>query len=230
MAGLSGGRPVGSKRIGKHQAEFLSEILGIHQPKKISVEAFTIGTAVDSLNFRNTQFYYDNIPQIIDNVNNANSRLCPNGSIGLVAIDQKTLLPYLAVPVPGFDILDSRACGRVPQMIQSIQNAWITTPGNTILQDYVRGVKEGDYVVIFTVGNVTFDAWPERAYQSLREFGANEATLRALKTGDPYILYGRKGMRAGESIEIVGNPNFEQPASQQTLSFKSEIEATSPKG
>jgi len=192
--------------------------------QKINIEVFTIGTGVDTLNFRNTQFYYDNIPQIIDNVNNANSRLCPNGSIGLVAIDQKTLLPYLAVPVPGFDILDSRACGRVPQMIQSIQNAWITTPGNTILQDYVRGVKEGDYVVIFTVGNVTFDAWPERAYQSLREFGANEATLRALKSGDPYILYGRKGMRPGESIEIVGNPNFDQPSAKQTLSFKSDIE------
>ncbi len=192
--------------------------------QKTSIEIFTVGSQVDSLNFRNTQFYYDNIPQIIDNVNNANSRLCPNGSLGLVAIDQKTLLPYLAIPVPGFDILDSRACGRVPQMIQSIQNAWITTPGNTILQDYVRGVKEGDYVVIFTVGNVTFDAWPDRAYQSLREFGANEATLRALKTGDPYILYGRKGMSPGESIEIVGNPNFEQPSSQQTLNFKSEIE------
>lgn len=192
--------------------------------QKSSIEVFTVGSGVDSLNFRNTQFYLDNIPQIIDNVNNANSRLCPNGSIGLVAIDQKTLLPYLAVPVPGFDILDSRACGRVPQMIQSIQNAWITTPGNTILQDYVRGVKEGDYVVIFTVGSVNFDAWPDRAYQSLRAFGANEATLRALKTGDPYILYGRKGMRAGESIEIVGNPNFTQPASKQTLSFTTALE------
>jgi hypothetical protein len=197
--------------------------------KKSSIEVFTIGSGVDSLNFRNTQFFLDNIPQIIDNVNNANSRLCPNGSIGLVAIDQKTLLPYLAVPVPGFDILDSRACGRVPQMIQSIQNAWITTPGNTILQD-VRGVKEGDYVVIFTVGSVNFDAWPDRAYQSLRAFGANEATLRALKTGDPYILYGRKGMRPGESIEIVGNPNFTQPASKQTISFRSDLEGYFPNG
>jgi len=192
--------------------------------QKKNIEIFSVGSAVDSLNFRNTQFYYDNIPQIIDNVNNANSRLCPNGSIGLVAINQKTLLPYLAVPVPGFDILDSRSCGRVPQMIQSIQNAWISTPGNTILQDYVKGVKDGDYVAIFTVGSVNFDAWPERAYQSLREFGANEATLRALKTGDPYILYGRKGMRPGESIEIVGNPNFEQPAAKQTLRFESEIQ------
>ncbi|GAB3217774.1 transporter [Algoriphagus aestuariicola] len=192
--------------------------------QKTGIEVFTVGAGVDTLNFRNTQFYYDQIPQIIDNVNNANSRLCPNGTLGLVAIDQKSLLPYLAIPVPGFDILDSRACGRVPQMIQSIQNAWITTPGNNTLQEYVTGVKDGDYVVIFSVGNVTFDAWPERAYQSLKEFGANEATLRNLKTGDPYILYGRKGMRAGEAIEIVGNPNFEVPPSQQTLSFESEVE------
>ncbi len=187
-------------------------------------EVFTVGSAVDSLNFRNTQFYYDQIPQIIDNVNNANSRLCPNGSLGLVAIDQRTLLPYLAIPIPGFDILDSRACGRVPQMIQSISNALITTAGGTMLREYVNGVKPGDYVIIFTVGSVTFDAWPDRAYQDLKEFGANEATLRALKTGDPYILYGRKGMGAGEAIEIIGNPNFEVPQNQQTLSFESEVE------
>lgn len=192
--------------------------------QKAGIEVFTIGAGVDSLNFRNTQFYLNQVPQIIDNVNNANSRLCPNGSIGLVAIDQKTLEPYLAIPVPGFDILDSRSCGRVPQMIQSIQNAWITTPGNTILQDYVRGVKDGDYVVIFTVGSVTFDAWPDRAYQSLRELGANEATLRNLQSGDPYILYGRKGMRPGEALEIVGNPNFQVPSRQQTLSFKTELQ------
>ncbi len=187
-------------------------------------EVFTVGSGVDSLNFRNTQFYYDQIPQIIDNVNNANSRLCPNGTLGLVAIDQKTLLPYLAIPIPGFDILDSRACGRVPQMIQSITNALITSSGSSMLREYVNGVKPGDYVIVFTVGSVTFDAWPDRAYQELKELGANEATLRALKTGDPYILYGRKGMAAGEAIEIVGNPTFEVPANQQTVSFKSEVQ------
>src|SRR5690606_24003164 len=140
-------------------------------------EVFTVGAEMDSLNFRNTQFYYDQIPQIIDNVNNANSRLCPNGSLGLVAIDQRTLLPYLAIPIPDYDIMYTRACGRVPQMIQSISNALITTAGGTMLREYVNGDKPGDYVIIFTVGSVTFDAWPDRTYQDLKEFGANEATL-----------------------------------------------------
>ncbi|MEB2781292.1 C25 family cysteine peptidase [Algoriphagus sp. C2-6-M1] len=188
-----------------------------------NIEVFTVGSGVDTLSFRNTQFYLDQIPQIIDNVNNANSRLCPNGSLGLVAFEQKSLMPYLAIPVPGFDILDSRACGRVPQMIQSIQNSWITTPGQTMLVDYVNNVKEGDYVVIFSVGNVTFEAWPDIAIEKLKEFGASEATLRALKTGDPYILYGKKGMRPGEAIEIVGDKTMEVPSSQQTLSFDTEL-------
>lgn len=188
------------------------------------IEVFTVGAGVDSLSFRNIQFYLNQIPQIIDNANNANSRLCPNGSLGLVSLDYKSLLPYLAIPIPGFDILDGRACGRVPQMIQSIRNAWITDPANTILQDYVRAVKDQDFVIIFSVGNVNFGDWPDRAYQSLRQFGASEATLRALKNGDPYILYGRKGMRAGEAIEIVGNAAFEVPANQQTLSFEAGLE------
>ncbi|RAI88487.1 putative type IX secretion system sortase PorU2 [Algoriphagus yeomjeoni] len=191
--------------------------------QQATIGVFTVGSAVDTLSFRNTQFYLNQIPQIIDNVNNANSRLCPNGSLGLVAFEQKSLMPYLAIPVPGFDILDSRACGRVPQMIQSIQNSWITTPGQTMLVDYVNNVKAGDYVVIFSVGNVTFEAWPDIAFEKLKEFGASEATLRALKTGEPYILYGRKGMRPGEAIEIVGNKNMEVPASQQTLSFDTEL-------
>lgn len=192
--------------------------------KKLGIEVFAVGAGLDTLSFRNTQFYLDQVPQIIDNVNNANSRLCPNGSLGLVAFDQQSLNPYLSIPVPGFDILDSRACGRVPQVIQSALNAWITTPGQTYLEQYVNGVKEGDYVVIFSVGNVTFDDWPDEAYALLKEFGANEATLRNLKTGDPYILYGQKGMAAGEAIEIVGNANLEYPPNQQTLSFDTELD------
>jgi hypothetical protein len=191
--------------------------------RKLGFEVFTVGAAVDTLSFRNTQFYLNQIPQILDNVNNANSRLCPNGSLGLVAFDQKTLMPYLAIPIAGFDILDSRACGRVPQMIQSIQNAWITTPGQTILLDYVKNVKAGDYVVIFSVGNVTFEGWPDLAINGLKELGANETILRSLKNGDPYILYGRKGMRSGEGIEIVGNKNVEVPANKQTLSFDTDL-------
>lgn len=190
----------------------------------LNIEVFTFGNQTDSLTFRNTQFYLDGVPYIIDNVNNVNSRLCPDGSLGLVAFEQRSLTPYLVIPVPGFDILDGRSCGRVPQVIQSIRNAWITQPNQTILIDYIDGLKEGDYVVIFSVGNVTFEQWPDRAFEKMKEVGANEALLRNLKNGDPYILYGRKGMRAGEAVEVVAQRNIELETNQQIIQFDTDLE------
>jgi len=195
-----------------------------YKDSELNLEVFTFGNQTDSLSFRNTQFYLDGVPYIIDNVNNANSRLCPDGSLGLVAFEQKSLTPYLAIPIPGFEVLDSRSCGRVPQVIQSIRNAWITTPGQTILIDYIDALKPGDFVLIFTVGGVTFEQWPDIAFQKLREVGANEAVLRNLKNGEPYILLGRKGMRPGESIEIVAKKTLELEPNQQILNYSTTLQ------
>lgn len=194
-----------------------------YKDTKLNIEVFTFGTQADSLTFRNTQFFLNEVPYILDNVNNANSRLCPDGSLGLVAFDQKSLTPYLVIPVPGFDILDGRSCGRVPQVIQSIRNANISSPGQRMLIDYVDGLKNGDFVVIFSVGNVNFSDWPDVAFEKLKEVGANEATLRNLKTGDPYVLFGKKGMKPGEAMEIVAKQNIELETNEQVIEFSTEM-------
>ena len=195
-----------------------------YQTNSLDIGVFTFGNQADSLTFRNTQFYLDGVPYIIDNVNNANSRLCPDGSLGLVAFEQKSLTPYLVIPVPGFDILDGRSCGRVPQVIQSIRNAQISNPGQTFLIDYINGLRDGDFVVIFSVGNVNYEQWPDIAFQKLREVGANEAVLRNLKNGDPYILYGQKGMRPGEAVEIVAQRGIELETNEQIIEFETSVE------
>ncbi|MFD2034698.1 C25 family cysteine peptidase [Belliella marina] len=194
-----------------------------YEDTKLSFGVFTFGVDADSLTFRNTQFYLGGIPQIIDNVNNANTRLCPNGSLGLVAFEQRSLTPYLVIPIPGFDILDGRSCGRVPQVIQSIRNSWLADPNQTIMSEYIDGLAEGDYVTIFSVGNVNYEQWQDVNFAKLKEVGANEATLRNLKNGEPYILHGRKGMRPGEAIEIVGKTNLEVEPNQQIIEFDSEV-------
>jgi hypothetical protein len=195
-----------------------------YKDTKLDIGVFTFGNQTDSLTFRNTQFYLKGVPYILDNVNNANSRLCPDGSLGLVAFEQRSLTPYLVIPVPGFDILDGRSCGRVPQVIQSVRNAWITQPGQRMLLDYIDGLKDGDYVVIFSVGNVTFQQWPDAVFEKMKEIGANEAVLRNLQNGDPYILYGRKGMAPGEAVEIVAQQNLELETNQQIIEFETEIQ------
>ncbi|KEO75132.1 putative type IX secretion system sortase PorU2 [Anditalea andensis] len=189
----------------------------------MDLDIFTFGRSAPSLTYQNTQLLMDGIPYILNNVNNVNSRMCPNGSLGLLSFQKKDLTPYLVFPPDGFDVLDGNTCGRVPQIIQSIRNTAILN-NTQYLIDYVNGVGEGDYVLIFSVGNVNFSNWPDIAYQKLTEFGANESTLRKLKTGDPYILFGKKGMKAGEAIEMVADSELPEPTDRQVLQFNTRLE------
>lgn len=190
-----------------------------YEDSKLEVDVFTFGPENPDYTYNQTQIMLNGISYILDTPN----RFCANGSLGLMAFDQKTLVPYLPVPLTNIDVLDEKSCGRTPQIIQNIRNIRITREGETMLLDYVDNLKEGDYVVIFSVGNVTFSDWPEEAYAKMRLIGANEATLRNLKTGDPYILFGRKGMKPGEAIEIVADKNPEIPANTQVLTFQQEL-------
>jgi hypothetical protein len=190
----------------------------------LNIEVFTFGNQTDSLTFRNTQFYLEGVPYIIDNVNNANTRLCANGSLGLVAFEQRSLTPYLVIPVTGFDVLDGRSCGRLPQVIQSLRNNWINQPGQNLLLDYIDGLRDGDYVVIFSVGSVTFENWSDENFEKMKQIGANEALLRNLKNGDPYILFGRKGMKPGEAVEIVAQRDIELETNEQVIEFETNLQ------
>lgn len=190
-----------------------------YEDTKLEVDVLTFGPENPDYTFNQTQIMLNGISYILDTPN----RFCADGSLGLMAFDQKTLVPYLPVPLTNIDVLDEKSCGRTPQIIQNIRNIRITREGETMLLDYVDRLKEGDYVVIFSVGNVTFSDWPEEAYAKMRQIGANEATVRNLKTGDPYILFGRKGMKPGEAIEIVADKNPEVPANTQLLTFQQEL-------
>lgn len=190
-----------------------------YEDTKLEVDVFTFGSENPDYTYNQTQIMLNGINYILDTPN----RFCANGSLGLMAFDQKTLVPYLPVPLTNIDVLDEKSCGRTPQIIQNIRNIRITREGETMLLDYVDRLKDGDYVVIFSVGNVTFSDWPEEVYDKMRLIGANEATLRNLKTGDPYILFGRKGMKPGEAIEIVADRNPEVPANTQILTFQREL-------
>jgi hypothetical protein len=196
------------------------------QDTSLNIDIFTFGAENEDYRVENTQIMLNGVAYILDTFN----RFCPNGSLGLMAFDHQTLEPYLPVPLVTIDVLDPRSCGRVPQVIQSIRNVNITGEGQTRLLDFVDGMKNDDYVVIFSVGKVTFSDWPEEAYFKLKELGANEATLRNLVTGDPYILFGKKGMAPGEAVEIVPSVNGEVSRDAQVISFETDINGYFPSG
>lgn len=196
------------------------------QDTALNIDIFTFGSENEGYRVENTQIMLDGVAYILDTFN----RFCREGTLGLMAFDHQTLEPYLPVPLITVDVLDSRSCGRVPQVIQSISNLNITGEGRTMLLDFVDGMKKDDYVVIFSVGKVTFSDWPDEAYLKLKELGANEATLRNLETGDPYILFGRKGMKAGEAIEVVPTIDGEVSRDSQVISFETDIQGYFPSG
>lgn len=196
------------------------------QDLRMEVDVFTFGSETEGLSPMNTQLILNGVSYMLDQA----GRTCTPGSLGLVAFQDKTLAPYLPIPLTTEEILDPKACGRSPMIIQNIQNQWITGAGQTMLLDYIDRVSEGDYVIIYSVGNVTFSSWPEEVIMKMKELGANEATLRSLRTGDPYILFGRKGMRPGDAIEMVPNDELEESANAQVLTFNTEVKGYSPFG
>ncbi len=204
----------------------LSEKEWQFQETALNIDVFTFGRETEGYSVENTQIMLNGVSYILDTFN----RFCPNGSLGLMAFDHQTLEPYLPVPLVTIDVLDPRSCGRVPQVIQSIRNANIVREGQTMLLDFVDGMKADDYVIIFSVGNVTFSDWPDEAYLKLKELGANEATLRNLQSGDPYILFGRKGIAPGEAIEVVPDPEAISPRESQVITFETDITGYFPSG
>jgi hypothetical protein len=71
---------------------------------------------------------------------------------------------------------------------------------------------------------VTFEQWSDATIAKMKELGANEAVLRNLKNGDPYILFGRKGMKPGESIEVVAQSDPDIGSNQQVIEFETTME------
>lgn len=157
------------------------------------------------------------------------TRLCSNNSINALAFDQTTNNPYLVLPFGEFDILDRRSCGRQPQVINNFLNSEITGPEDYLTQ-YIDAVNEGDYVLLFTIGEVNFESWPQQIKDKLLEIGASPATLDSLKNGEPLILLGRKGEMEGNATEITATDAAEIPLTEQQISLNTEIEGRATSG
>lgn len=197
-----------------------------YQANNALVEVFTFGAENPDYGFEQVQVSVDEMAYLLE----ASGRHCADGSLGLMAFDHQTLVPYLPIPLTAIDVLDEKSCGRTPQLVQNIRNIRITGAGETMLLDYIKRVNEGDYVIVFSIGEVTFSEWPEYAYREMKRLGANEATLRNLKSGDPYILFGRKGMNPGEAKEIVSTKDINPSAGIQVLTAQEDLRGFSPFG
>jgi hypothetical protein len=152
---------------------------------------------------------------------NTQQKACRTNTINLIAFDKKTTVPYAPVP---FIFQDFRTCGRQPQVINSWRlNDFYGVEPNSGLPGGPGGavdlIAPGDSVVIFSIGNAQYSAWPADIKAKLGELGISVAQIESLQDGQPVVIFGKKGTPPG-SARVYVNPST--PLNQQSL----EVSAT----
>ena len=122
--------------------------------------------------------------------------VCRTNTINMVAFDKSSVIPYAAVP---FSLSESkgRACGRDPQIINSFTSNELVTGNNDDMIQYIDNLKQGDSVVLFTVGDPGFASWPTDIKTKMSEIGVSETDIDNFIAGEPIIILTRKGAAVG---------------------------------
>jgi hypothetical protein len=87
----------------------------------------------------------------------------------------------------------------------------------------MNAVREGDYVLVFTIGSMNYSTWPASARDALVALGIKPETLAALQDGDPVIFLGTKGATPGSALEILPDKAGGIPPAAQRLALEETI-------
>jgi len=152
-------------------------------------------------------------------------RLCTNNSVNLVAFDKLTSVPYRVLSFAFFETQDRNTCGRTPQVINNLLDSEITG-ADRLLNQYVDGVANNDFVLLFTLGQVNYSTWPADARNALVQIGVESALINTFTNGEPLIILGRKGAAPGTAtiIRALANPSAQQ------LDFAGNVQGQSGTG
>ena len=127
---------------------------------------------------------------------------CRNNTINLIAFDKKSTSPYFGIYFKWYEILYNYGgrrliCGRKPFVINSFAPAEMSTGNNDDITKYVDNVAAGDSVVLYSMGDAGYGAWPAAAKSKLGELGISVAQIDALLPGEPVVIFARKGLMPG---------------------------------
>ena len=162
-----------------------------YEETNTEINIVTFGPDHDELDYTNVEVYINGLTYVFS------GRLCSNNSLNLIAFDQSSTVPYLGLNFGGWDLYDRRSCGRRPQVINSFLNIDIENSDRDYLTKFIDNIADGDFVVMFTAGEVTFESWPEHLWEKMAEIGGGPS-LKNLKNGQPMIAIGRKNLNPGD--------------------------------
>ncbi len=138
-------------------------------------------------------------------------QFCRDNSLNAVAFDKSTTFPYLVLGLP--NVLDPNSCGRQPEVINSFNKASIET--NLNVEKYIDAVSQGDYVLLFSIGTVSWSTFPASTIAKLGELGIPATEIQSWANGDPVIIISRKG--ESTALIIKGDNTSATPVNEQEL-------------
>lgn len=153
---------------------------------------------------------------------NTQSKACRNNTINLIAFDKVSTVPYAPVPIK---FQDYRTCGRQPQVINSflVSEFYGVDPDTgepAGFKTAIDNIQPGDSVVLFSIGNPRFSAWPSDVKTKLQELGISAAQLSTVQDGQPVVIFGKKGIPPG-SARFYVSPGT--PANKQSLTVDASV-------
>jgi hypothetical protein len=177
-----------------------------------SLQLRTFGDAHPDYDFSSVQLVVNNTEYIFP------TRLCTDNSMNFVAFDKSTTIPYLGLGAPS--TLDRKSCGRIPQIVNNMLKSEIEA--NLNIEQYIDNTGNGDFVLAFSIGTVTYETWPATTLAKLEEIGVDMSVIQGLTAGEPLIILSKKGMSPGEAVVITADYSGSEPAGEQEISL-SEI-------
>jgi hypothetical protein len=172
--------------------------------------------------YENTTFEVNGQPFIFP------GRLCRDNALNMVAFDKSSAVPYLGRIHNAHTVSDARHCGRLPQVINNYVKADIESRNH--VQQWIDRMPAGNYALLFTNGEATYETWPEGTKNALLEIGVSSTTIDFLMDGYPVIILGRKGAEPNSAIEILPDMDSEIPPREQELVISEDIIGILSKG
>lgn len=185
----------------------------VFEETKTVIELKTYGPNHPDFDFDDVELSINSLPYIFT------SRFCTNHSLNAAAFDKSSTIPYQGLNFGGWDILDRRSCGRRPQVVNNFLNNEIENPSYYYLNQFIDNIQEGDYVLLFSIGNVTFENWPEEVKAKVNEIGVSPELFTKLRNSYPVVILGKKGAPAGSALEVMADLESSLAPGSQQLSL-----------
>jgi len=163
------------------------------------------------------------------------SNPCRLNTLNALAFNKDSGRPYFVLATPGeFDEFDTLKCGSLPSVINSIPETHLADIdvdlSESLIRQYVDGIDEGDSVLLFSVGQLSYQ-WPQFVLDDLGRLGVGEGSISSLTTGEPFIAFGAKGSPAGTARTVFGvPPGTEDNARRTRIEFSTVIVASTDSG